>query len=97
MGADSVDTYKVDESQFTIDETANATSYSWMISPEEAGEIEGDGMTGTVIWNEEFLGDAMITVKAINECDESEYSDEHTVTIYNSVGYNDLSHLVGIK
>ena len=96
-GVDSVDTYKVDMTEFTATEAANAISYSWSISPEEAGVITGDGLVGTVTWNVEFIGDAMITVQSINDCDISDYSEAKTVTIYNSVGFEDLSHLVGIK
>ena len=96
-GVDSVDVYWIDITEFTITEAANTLSYVWMIMPETAGIIEGEGLTGTVTWNEEFVGDVTISVQSVNDCGISDYSDNKEVLVYNTVGFEDLSHLVGIK
>jgi hypothetical protein len=76
---------------FTTAGSEHGLSYSWQLQPENAGTAEGNGLTGTVTWNTDFTGDVIISVKAINDCDESSFSEEKAVRIYNSVGYNDLS------
>ena len=52
----------------------NASSYEWLVFPAEAGNITGNGLTGTVIWTADWTGEAVIQVKAINDCGDSESS-----------------------
>jgi len=95
-GVDSVDVYKVTNSEFAITDAPNALSYIWSIDPEEAGTITGSETTGLVEWNIEFEGDALVTAKAVNDCDTSDVSVQKSVTIFNSVGFEDLNNLIGV-
>ncbi|MCD4746204.1 MAG: T9SS type A sorting domain-containing protein [Bacteroidales bacterium] len=67
---------------YTTTAAANASSYIWNLSPTEAGSITGGGLTGIVDWNYNFSGQAIITVKGVNECGEGEFSDELIVTVH---------------
>ncbi|MBN3034727.1 MAG: PKD domain-containing protein [Bacteroidales bacterium] len=53
--------------------SAGAESYIWDIQPQDAGSISGTGTTGTVAWNL-WEGTATISVKAVNDCGESAFS-----------------------
>jgi PKD repeat protein len=58
-----------------------AAFYDWDIVPSTAGLPSGTGNTVTVNWVNAFTGTAGITVKAVNGCGESSYSDTLYVTI----------------
>ncbi len=73
-------------SEFTTTGAANATIYAWIIDPAEAGTIEGNTTTATVSWAVSFLGTADISVKGVNNCGESVYSNAFTVDVDNNVG-----------
>ena len=89
-GPDYVDVRVTQDSEYTTAGIANATSYLWLIEPPEAGSISGTETTGNVIWNDSFMGTAQISVKAINECGESDFSDSYAVTVDNTVGVAEL-------
>jgi hypothetical protein len=59
----------------------NATSYTWMIDPAEAGIVTGSDTTAMVNWSMDFSGSATISVAGMNDCGEGDYSDELSVTI----------------
>ena len=68
----------------TMYETTGATGadeYVWELLPAEAGTITYDGMTAEVQWAEGYDGDAMVHVKALNTCGESDFSDAVAVTL----------------
>lgn len=67
---------------YTATGSANTISWDWEISPSSAGLITNDGnATVTVNWFNSFLGEANLTVKAINGCGESGFSSPLTITI----------------
>jgi PKD repeat protein/photosystem II stability/assembly factor-like uncharacterized protein len=66
---------------YTISPAANATSYEWKLDPSSAGTITGTDTAGTVTWNSSFSGIADVSVKAINDCNISAYSNPLTVTV----------------
>ncbi len=70
-----------DNTEYTTAGAMYAQSYVWAIDPDDAGTITGTEMTAEVDWNANFLGEALITVKGINECGESDFSDALTVMI----------------
>jgi hypothetical protein len=77
----------------------NATGYSWLIDPENAGWISGNDTLATVQWNTEFMGNAEISVKSLNDCGESNFSESLTVTVDNTVGlgqYGEGNFLINI-
>lgn len=61
--------------------TGDADSYIWMISPEEAGTISGDGLNATVTWSSEFMGTAMISLSGVNDCGEGNPSESLEVSV----------------
>lgn len=67
--------------EFSTAGATNAISYIWDISPENAGTINGDGLTATVEWTINYTGIAQIKVKGVNSAGEGEFSSPLTVTI----------------
>ncbi|MBN1339156.1 MAG: T9SS type A sorting domain-containing protein [Bacteroidales bacterium] len=68
---------------------ANAISYEWSIEPAAAGTIEGTGTTGTVYYTLNWEGTAKISVKGINDCGESSFSEELEVLCWICTGLNE--------
>jgi hypothetical protein len=68
--------------EYSTSGATNATSYSWVIDPEEAGEISGTSISVTIFWDEDFLGEANLSVVGINNFCEGPYSDELLITLY---------------
>jgi photosystem II stability/assembly factor-like uncharacterized protein len=68
-------------SQYTTTSSLNATTYVWRILPSAAGTIAGTDTVGTVTWNQSYTGAAGISVKAVNDCNESLYSDPLNVSV----------------
>lgn len=83
-GPDSVNLAQNDTSVYNTSPVAEAISYTWMLQPGEAGIIEGSDTTATVFWNDEFSGYAEISVMAVNNCGESEYSGSFETWVYTS-------------
>ncbi|MCD4694916.1 MAG: T9SS type A sorting domain-containing protein, partial [Bacteroidales bacterium] len=69
-------------STYTTTGAEDALSYTWAISPVEAGTISGDNTTGTVDWDPGFFGEAVINVTGINDCGNGQMSDDLFVTIH---------------
>jgi PKD repeat protein len=66
---------------YTTTETTGATSYTWSLSPSNAGTITGNSITATVNWNDEFSGMANISVAGVNSCFTGPVSDNLSVTV----------------
>ena len=92
-GADSVNLNKTGQTDFTILNTPGANSYLWTLTPADAGVVSGTGLTGNVIWNSTYRGNAILRVKASGECGESQYSDDKTVTLYSTLGMEEKVEL----
>jgi len=73
-------------SEYNTTGAANATIYAWTLDPAEAGTIEGSTTTAMVTWAVSYLGTADISVKGVNNCGESVYSNVFTVDVDNNVG-----------
>lgn len=58
----------------------DASSYTWSISPTEAGTIGGESNRGTVVWNTNFAGVAEIKTYASNNCGAGEISNTAVIT-----------------
>jgi PKD repeat protein len=67
---------------YTTNPAPNAISYGWKLEPSPAGTISGNTITGTVMWDPSFSGVAQVSVKSINECNESLWSTPLDVTIH---------------
>ena len=61
---------------------SGVTSYDWILEPQEAGTVSGGGTNVTILWDEEFLGEATLQVAGINYCGIGVYSNPLTITRY---------------
>jgi hypothetical protein len=97
-GPVTVDLNSVTQSDYTAQEVMYSLTYQWEISPESAGIIEGDNITGTVTWNPDFTGPVEITVKGVNPCGISDPSQPYQVQVINTTGIteNDGKPVVNI-
>lgn len=90
-GDDEVDIALTETTIYTT--TGNGETYSWTLSPETAGAIENndeEGSSITITWNDNYVGNATLTVVADNACGTSEPASK-TIVIKNStdiVEYN---------
>jgi len=96
-GPDYVDVLYIQESEYVTAGSANAVSYSWLLTPAEAGTVTGDNTIGQVQWNTGYLGYANISVSAIGDCGQGDFSEEFEVMVDNSTdlaeGQNNLLKL----
>jgi len=90
-GPDWVDLYYTTTTEYTIEKLPFANIYEWDLIPVDAGNITGTDSIGFVEWNQQYLGNAFIKVKAINICGESEFSEELPVTVGNTVSVNNTN------
>jgi hypothetical protein len=84
-GPDRVDLVYVSQSQYTAYAVANSDSYTWELSPANAGSINGTDTIATVTWNPNYLGNATINVRSVNGCGESSWSAGKTTRVDNTV------------
>ncbi len=96
-GPDYVDLFSIQTSEYNTEPVIGATSYLWDLSPETAGTITGTQNTGMIEWNESYLGMAEVSVKAMNECGQSEYSEVFEVTVDNTVSIQEKLNDLGIQ
>lgn len=75
------------QTPFTTSAVTYAETYEWNIEPATAGSMMGETTTGNAVWGNVWFNDnALITVKAVNECGTSSYSEAHTIAVENFVG-----------
>ncbi len=78
-GDPEVCTNQVTTSDYTTAGASNATEYEWLITPSEAGSIEGNGTSATVTWTTNWEGTASIQVKGLNDCGDGILSEGYDV------------------
>lgn len=66
---------------YTTSGAANATSYTWTLTPSNAGTITGTTITATVDWDDAFYGMAYIGVTGVNSCFNGPASDNLNVSV----------------
>jgi hypothetical protein len=97
-GPDYVDLAYTQVTAYTTEGSQYSTAYGWSLDPSDAGVIEITSLTESeVSWNSDFLGDAFVSVKGINECGESEWSEGLQVTVDNTVGFSQFSKDIKIR
>jgi hypothetical protein len=89
-GPESVELAYTTYSQYSTAYIPGALTYNWSIDPEEAGTIETNENSSTITWNPEFSGWCYLTVNAVNEYGESEYSETLDIYIDYLIGTNDI-------
>jgi len=80
-GPSSVSSYPGNTSTYTIPEVSGASSYSWKIEPMEAGILDENGVQCIVDWTDWWSDVVYISVKAINSCGESDFSEAIDVAV----------------
>ena len=58
------------------------SQYIWYIDPAEAGTLQNNGLTATLLWDENFSGNVSLNVAAINSCGEGELSETLNVVMH---------------
>jgi hypothetical protein len=92
-GPDVVDLESVFTSDYTTEAVEGATGYTWLVEPLGAGMLVSRGETGTVVWNRDWAGTAIVKVIAHNQCGESDPSAGLEVTVINgTVGTEEPVH-----
>jgi hypothetical protein len=84
IGPDYVDLRIVVNSIYTTANQQYADTYIWELNPTSAGNISGNGTTGTVLWNPNYLGTAKIKVATVNSCGQSVFSAEKQTFVDNT-------------
>lgn len=97
IGPEVVDLYWVTSTEYETDPVADAVAYIWNLLPDDAGTVEGTGHTAVVTWNADFLGEAYLSVKVIDEMCEGEFSDELEIYVTNTVGIGSRSGMETIS
>jgi hypothetical protein len=83
MGPEGVNLAGIYTSDYTTEAVAEATSYSWIVEPAEAGMMVNSGEAGTIVWNRNWAGTATIKVMATNQCGQSAPSQGLEVIVVN--------------
>jgi PKD repeat protein len=67
--------------EYTTSLVPDATSYSWVITPDNAGVIMGSTNTASLDLNNTFFGQITVKVQAGNSCGNGAFSNELTVNV----------------
>lgn len=65
---------------YTTLKDSDTTTYEWRIVPTDAATITTSDTTAKLSWNETFIGIAALSVRGVNSCYWSSYSDELVIT-----------------
>lgn len=66
---------------YTTGSIANATAYTWELTPAESGVITPNGTTCTIDWNDSWTGTASLKVQASNDCGAGPWSPVKSITL----------------
>lgn len=92
VGPDYVDLSDSYISDYSTEAVAGSNTYNWVVEPEEAGIFNTDGNSGTIVWDRNFAGEAVIYAEVQNSCGSGTMSEGLVVTVENTtVGTNELS------
>lgn len=75
---------------YEVDEITGSDLYSWVLSPEEAGTISGEGNMITIDWEDEYIGEATLKVQGVNDCGGGDYSEELMIMVDECSGVEDM-------
>ncbi len=67
--------------EYTTDPVTYASSYNWVVEPDDAGYMSGSGTTGTFHAASGWTGAYIVKVRAENECGDGVYSNEFTAEL----------------
>jgi hypothetical protein len=81
-GPNSVYTGSNPTTDYTTSGGMYATTYTWQVSPSDAGAASGSGLTATITWDQAYEGPAMVSVQGVNTCGGGSFSTEFTVDVH---------------
>jgi PKD repeat protein len=84
QGPEFLVSYPDEVTTYTIDPVASATGYIWEFSPEDAGEMTQNGLECYIDWTDWWAGTAYLKVKAVNDCGESEFTEDWIIYVLNT-------------
>ncbi|MEI8005468.1 MAG: C25 family cysteine peptidase [Bacteroidota bacterium] len=67
--------------RYTLTPVPTATSYSWVVTPDNAGVITGTTSTATLNVSNTYIGALTVKAEAANECGAAAFSDELPVSV----------------
>ncbi len=70
--------------EYTTEPVNYAASYNWVVTPADAGTIEGTTTTADFTPSFEYTGNFTVKVRAENECGNGSWSDELQAALYES-------------
>jgi len=89
VGPDTIDLYYTTTSDYSTSPVANADYYIWVLEPSNMGTIAGNGTSVIITWSG-VLGQANLSVKAVNPCGQSDLSQPLSIYVDNTVGMEDM-------
>ncbi len=81
VGPEIIDLNQTTSSDYTTNPVAGADSYQWSIVPDSAGVLSWNDTLCTVTWNQEYEGEAMLKVRGVNGCGNSNWSDSLLIIV----------------
>ena len=86
-GDNDVDSYLTPSNAYTLPAYTSETVYEWSLEPAEAGEISTEDNVATIVWDETFKGEAILTVNVETGCGEG--TTNLAITVKNSFDVNE--------
>ncbi|MCX6233593.1 MAG: T9SS type A sorting domain-containing protein [Bacteroidetes bacterium] len=98
LGPDYVDLFYNTETEYTTEGSLSSASYEWSLFPSDAGTISIlDTTTALVTWNSNFLGIVNLSVRGVNECGQSVWSEALAITVDNTIGLSDAENSISVR
>ncbi|MEJ2595665.1 MAG: PKD domain-containing protein, partial [bacterium] len=70
-----------ESSDYSSGGTEDAETYTWTLSPEDAGTLTFDGLDASVVWNTGFTGMAYLSLFGTNACGDGNPSEALEVSV----------------
>ncbi|HEY9116156.1 MAG TPA: T9SS type A sorting domain-containing protein, partial [Bacteroidales bacterium] len=70
------------ENEYTTTGGDESDVITWSLSPAEAGSLVSNGMTATITWNYDYVGEAFVLAQAENDCGLGPESDELEILVF---------------
>lgn len=81
----------VTTSNISAEGVPNANGYIWKLEPATAGTLNANGLTATVNWNSQFIGNATIAIAGTNDCGQGPWSNAANIVVKSTIGLNEQS------
>jgi len=96
-GPDTVNLYTGNTTIFSTGGAPSSSSFEWQLTPAEAGTISGTGITGSVAWNNNYLGIATVQTRSANSCGYSAWTGKEVIVVNDPLGIGKTDLMQGVK